>query len=297
MTSGERDKKFRAARREAVRQRPRIQRDTFREIQSLLGASLERIRATLAAQPSDFQQWSLPQLEQQIQAVMKEFGDRGSQAAAEGTRRAWETGQQLVDEPLKAGGVRISGLIQELDTRQLLAMRHFMTDRIKNIGAVAVNRINSELGLVVIGNQSPGEAITSITRLLREQSRDRALTIVRTEIGRVFSAAGQQRQLQAANVVPGLKKQWRRSGKVHSRAAHDAADGQIREVDEPFNVGGFELMYPRDPKAPASQTINCGCESLPHMENWEVQQPGRQPLSDAERARRIGSDFDRAANQ
>ncbi len=67
---------------------------------------------------------------------------------------------------------------------------------------------------------------------------------------------------QAAGVLPGLKKQWRRSGKPGSRIAHDAVDGQIREAARPFSVGGATLMYPRDPAGPAAETINCGCQSL-----------------------------------
>ena len=72
---------------------------------------------------------------------------------------------------------------------------------------------------------------------------------------------------QAAKVLPGLKKQWRRSGKLRSRIAHDAVDGQIRETGKPFSVGGASLMYPRDPAGPAAETINCGCQSLPWMES------------------------------
>jgi len=35
---------------------------------------------------------------------------------------------------------------------------------------------------------------------------------------------------------------------VHSRAQHDAIDGQIREVDEPFTLpDGTSLMMPKDP--------------------------------------------------
>ena len=83
-----------------------------------------------------------------------------------------------------------------------------------------------------------------------------------------FSVATQERQTQAAEILPGLKKQWRRSGKVHSRTAHDLADGQIVDVDKPFMVGGVPLMYPRDPKAPAKETINCGCVSDFHI--WSI---------------------------
>lgn len=115
-------------------------------------------------------------------------------------------------------------------------------------------------------------------------ARRRAMTIIRTELGRVHSLAGQQRKAQAAEVLPGLKKQWRRSGKLRSRRGHDLADGQICAVDEPFIVNGVALMFPRDPTGPAKETVNCGCTSLPFMDSWEVMQPGRQSFGDREMA-------------
>jgi hypothetical protein len=116
--------------------------------------------------------------------------------------------------------------------------------------------------------------------------RGRALTIVRTELGRAYSVAGQQRFDQAREVLPGLQKQWRRSGKIHSRASHDRADGQVRPVDQPFDVAGVQLRFPRDPRGPAKETINCGCTSLPFMASWEVATPGRLPFTPTELAAR-----------
>jgi hypothetical protein len=108
---------------------------------------------------------------------------------------------------------------------------------------------------------------------------------VRNELGRVWSDATQERQTQASARLPGLQKQWRRSGKIHSRPTHNIAEGQIRNVDEPFLVDGVELMFPRDLTGPPAETINCGCSSLPFMASWEVSQPGRRPLTPDELAK------------
>ena len=161
-------------------------------------------------------------------------------------------------------------------------MRAFMTDRIKDLSAATANRISGELGLVTIGTQSPGDAVGNVARLIGS-GRDRAITIVRTEVRRAFSVASQERLAQAPETLPKLKKQWRRSGKIHSRLHHDSIDGQVREGDEPFTLGnGVRIMFPRDPAAPAAETINCGCESLPFVEQWDVKNPGRVPFSDEE---------------
>ena len=147
------------------------------------------------------------------------------------------------------------------------------------------NRINAELGLAIVGTRSTGETTARVAALLKTSGRSRALTIVRTELGRAYSLAGQQRMEQASEVLPGLRKQWRRSGKLRARLTHDAIDGQLRHADKPFSVGGASLLFPRDPAGPAAETVNCGCQSLPWMESWEVKHPRRKAFSEEEIAR------------
>ena len=113
----------------------------------------------------------------------------------------------------------------------------------------------------------------------------RARTVVRTELGRAYSVAGQERMKQAAEELPGLRKQWRRSGALHARITHDHADGQVRPVDEKFMVGGEELDFPRDSAGTPGNTINCGCQFLPWMANWEMRQGLHQHFTDEEIAR------------
>ncbi len=276
-------KAFRGERAAQVKRRTRLITDTRAEILRLLDVAGERIRTRLAAQPSDAERWLLGELQAEIRRAMGEFSDRAATMISTAAGQAWEAGQALIDAPLLAAGFRIDGMVPLLDTRQLVAMRAFMTDRIKNIGLQAANKINTELGLVVLGAQPPGAAIMRVAAILGDISRARAITIVRTELSRVYGTASQQRLTQAAGVVDGLKKQWRRSGKVHSRITHDLADGQVVDADKPFKLGnGMRLMFPHDPAAPAGETINCGCTALPWKADWEVATPGRRRYSELE---------------
>jgi hypothetical protein len=278
MTEDERDRAFRRARLQAITGRTALLRGTRDEIVRLLRQALGDINVILAGQPTDYQSWILPQIAREIRRALGEFGDAAAGEISSAAARAWDLGQDLVDKPLAAAEVRIAGALPHIDTRQLSAMRAFMTDRIRDIGLAAANRINSELGLVVIGAQSPSDAIGKVRAILGEASRTRATTIVRTELGRVFSVASFERLKQAAARVPGLKKQWRKSGKLHPRFFHELADGQVRDVGEPFHLGnGAKLMFPHDPAASASETINCGCVMLPSKSDWRVARPGRAP--------------------
>lgn len=284
MAEDERDRAFRAARRASARRLTAIQRDTDAEVRRILAAAAASVRETLAGQPTDYQRWALPRLKRQIEAELAAAGERAGAAIAGGAALSHEAGAALIDGPLKAGGIAIEGRLQQLDTTALRALESALTGKLANISLKMANGVNGELGLVLAGVRGPAEAASAIQTMIVKGGRTRALTIVRTELGRAFSAAAQARAMDAAAIVPGLKKQWRRSGKIHSRPEHDAADGQVKAVDEPFLVGGVALMYPRDPAGPPSATINCGCVSLPFMEDWDMSEPGRRPFSPEELA-------------
>ena len=277
---------FMAAIKERLTERARLTLATNQDVIKLLQEARARITEQLAAQPSDFALWRLPQLLAQIEVVLAGATASGAAQVDAGLRAAWQQGEDFVDKPLAMAGVNIEAQLPLLDTRVLVQLRSFTTARIKDIGAVALRDINTSLGLVTIGAKTPFESIKDIQATLGDDATRRATTIVRTELGRAFALANQQRQEQAQVKVPGLQKQWRRSGKLHSRWNHDAVDGQIVDVGKPFvlptDSGPVKLMHPHDPSAPIGEIINCGCIALPYMASWRVMTPGAKPFTDLE---------------
>jgi hypothetical protein len=87
----------------------------------------------------------------------------------------------------------------------------------------------------------------------------RAARIAATEANRAYNAGVQA----AAGAIVGpdrpLVKQWVTRRDTRVREAHKDVNGQIRLLDDPFDVGGFEMRYPGDPTAPADLTVNCRC--------------------------------------
>lgn len=253
----------------------------------ILKAARTEILATLAGLPPDWQQWHLSRLLGQIEDVLE--GATGKAGALfEGRMQdAWELGVASVDKPLATIGHPVELRLAQLDVRQLQQMQRFGSLRLKDVGQEAARKIGRQLGLVTIGAQTPHQATQAVRKLLDTESPRRAAMIVHTEVDRAFAVAGNDRLHQAAQIVPGLGKQWRRSGKIHSRWNHDIMDGQVVDADKPFKVpnpgGGIDLMQcPHDPKAPPEQVIHCGCVSLPWMKHWQVATPGAKPFSKLE---------------
>lgn len=56
-----------------------------------------------------------------------------------------------------------------------------------------------------------------------------------------------------------LKKQWLATLDGRTRHEHRQLDGQIVGTDESFEVDGYEIEFPGDPKAEAEMVYNCRC--------------------------------------
>lgn len=280
-------KAFAAQVRERLAERGRGIAATEAGVLAQIKAARGQVAELLAAMPSDFNQWRLSQILSQLDAVLLGATTRAAGVADAGLRTAWQQGEDFIDKPLAAAGAAVEAFLPVLDATVLTQLRSFTALRLKDVGAEALTQIGRQLSLVTIGGQTPYEATRKIQATLGNESARRATTIVRTEVGRAFAMASDQRMRQAAARVPGLQKQWRRSGKLHSRWNHDAIDGQVVNVAEPFVLptdnGPLSIMYPHDPAAPPGETINCGCIALPFKASWAVARPGAKPFTDLEK--------------
>lgn len=279
--------RYEAALKEHLADRARLLLGADRQVIALLRDALTQVQVQLAQQPADWRQWQLSRLRDQLEVILAATGQQAGAAMGQALRDGWQQGEDVVDKPLAAAGHNIELRLGALDARVLAAMQTFGVDRMNNVAAEAVGKITQQLGLVTIGGITPFEAVKSIQKILGSDSTQRATRIVNTEVSRAFAVASDDRLLQAAPLVPGLGKQWRRSGKVHSRWYHDLMDGQVVEASKSFKVpnpgGGFDMMRcPHDPKAPIEQIINCGCLSLPWLKGWQVMTPGAKPFSELE---------------
>lgn len=86
-------------------------------------------------------------------------------------------------------------------------------------------------------------------------------TIARTEGHRVSQIATYEAQLEAKNAGCRVVKQWDATMDSRTRRTHAKLDGQIRELEDYFEVDGMRALYPSS-FGIAGQDINCRCVSL-----------------------------------
>ena len=94
-----------------------------------------------------------------------------------------------------------------------------------------------------------------IKGLFEETYKNRATTVARTEVTSANNKAG----LEAAKQANMGHKIWICSLDERTREAHAEADRQTVKINEPFIVGGEELMFPGDPRGSAWNIVNCRC--------------------------------------
>ena len=105
------------------------------------------------------------------------------------------------------------------------------------------------------------QSYSEIARNIQGQSKmtmNSALRIARTEGHRVSAKATFDAQNVAKSKGADVVKQWEAVLDGSTRPNHRKLDGQIREIDEPFEVDGMSAMYPSDFGDPA-EDINCRC--------------------------------------
>lgn len=124
--------------------------------------------------------------------------------------------------------------------------------------APIMRKLESELTTAIL----KGESIPDIARRLKSVSEgylSNTIRIARTETTRVQNSArqsvGEYGKAQGFTIF----KEWIATNDARTREEHRAANGQQVPIDEPFKVGGEELMYAGDVSLGASpwNTINC----------------------------------------
>lgn len=91
-------------------------------------------------------------------------------------------------------------------------------------------------------------------------SMGRAKTIARTEGHRIQEESRQEVRLKAREIGADQVKQWDSALDAKTRDSHVKLDGQIREIDEPFEVDGKKAMHPGEFGRP-EEDCNCRCRS------------------------------------
>lgn len=92
-----------------------------------------------------------------------------------------------------------------------------------------------------------------------DMNRSQSIRSARTAVTGAQSAGKQDRFKDLEEKGCQFTKIWVATADERTRDEHREADGQEVDADEPFEVGGEELMYPGDPAGSPWNIYNCRC--------------------------------------
>ena len=175
-------------------------------------------------------------------------------------------------------------LIMPIDPAE--AVRAIQTESKINEGlydalGVDTKHLRKSISSEITRGIAEGMTTDEIARNLRNATKaplSRAKTIVRTESHRIQQASCYNAQQHAKSKGADVVKMWDATMDGDTRPMHRRLDGQIREIDEPFEIGGKKAMYPGDFGDPA-EDCNCRCQCLQRA-RWALDEGELKTLKD-----------------
>lgn len=204
-----------------------------------------------------------------------EGGDEGEALAASAIRRAAPTAfmpvyeafysevvphfaQIVYDELREQRGLPLHGrgLVEDWVAAALQFLETFAGEAITGISNSTIRALKGVLQVSLNEGEGIAQAIKRLRAELPAWSRKRAELWVRTEL---VAAANFGAMAGARSAGFETEKEWLTAVDGRERDAHRAANGQRRKLNEPFDVGGEEMMQPGDPKASLRNRARCRC--------------------------------------
>lgn len=228
-------------------------------------------------------------LKKQIDGFMKELNSGQYESIDQYLKGCYETGFLGAMYDIHGQGIPI---ISPIDQKQVI--------KAKDIDSKISKKLYTKLGEDVdvlkkriANNISRGiataDSYSNIARNISSASNvgfNNAMRIARTEGHRIQAAAAFDAQHKAKDEGADIVKQWDSTLDGKTRDTHRMLDGQIRELDEPFEVYGHKARFPSDFGMP-SEDINCRCALLQRA-RWVLDEDELETLK--ERAAYYGLD-------
>lgn len=207
-----------------------------------------------------------------VLAVFRRFGSMPDPVAVYESTPLWTEAvddlMDLVDDVVQAGWEATTTMAYPSNNayaQAQLAMTRNLLARIPDEVYHQVFAVISDGANLGESNQDIAVRVEQVLQVNGSENwPGRARVIAITETNRAYNSGQYAGALlsEQEEGVP-LLKEW--SAHMHGKGAertrdtHRAADGQRRRLREPFDVGGFPLMYPGDPAGPPQEVISCRC--------------------------------------
>lgn len=137
-------------------------------------------------------------------------------------------------------------------------------------------QITASVTSSILQGKGIGKISDDLQSRIRDMNRASAIRTARTAVTAAQNAGRLDTYRAAQDMGIKLKKRWLATLDNRTRHAHAMLDGQTVDVDKPFKVDGYELMYPGDTSAPGYLVYNCRCTQIAEVDGEDTSSGGRR---------------------
>lgn len=219
-------------------------------------------------------------LKKQVEGILDELNTKQFNSISEYLTNCYEDGFIGTIYDLQGQGVPLifpidqAQVVRALQTESKLSQSLY--DSLGENTALLKKRISSNISRGIAQGSSYYDISKSIAAgmtgdysKMRGGALGKAMTIARTEGHRISTTSAHDAAVKSKEAGADVVKQWDAALDRRTRPHHSQLDGQIRELDEPFEVAGRKAMYPGG-FGVASEDINCRCVSLTRA-RWAIE--------------------------
>lgn len=199
-------------------------------------------------------------LEKQVTAILEVLKGNNFQTVNEYLKVCYEDSFIGTLYDLHGQGIPLIFPIDQEETATMIQKTHNdikLSKRLYDNVDVLKDDVISEVSRGISNGYSWQQVTRNLTAY-SDISLHRAKTIAQTEGHRVQQQSQMKTLEKAKDAGADVVKQWDSTLDSRTREDHQRLDGQIRELDEPFEVNGRKAMYPGG-FGIASEDINCRC--------------------------------------
>ena len=131
-------------------------------------------------------------------------------------------------------------------------------------------QITASVTSSILQGKGAPQIADDLQRRMQNMSLTSAIRTARTAVTAAQNAGRLDTYRAAQDMGIELKKQWLATLDNRTRHAHAMLDGQTVDVDKPFKVDGYELMYPGDSSAPGYLVYNCRCTQIAVLDDVDT---------------------------
>lgn len=131
-------------------------------------------------------------------------------------------------------------------------------------------QITASVTSSILQGKSIPKIANDLQQRMQDMNRTSAIRTARTAVTGAQNAGRLDTYRAARDMGIKLKKRWLATLDNRTRHAHAMLDGQTVDVDKPFKVDGYELMYPGDSSAPGYLVYNCRCTQVSVLDDVDT---------------------------